>query len=101
MIFVKANPGMKLKHPSLHGSQTHLPESGGYWPDDAFTHRRVRDGGVVIADPNEAAPARREERLETAPSAIEQPRREIADAITTAGAGPTSGKSSAGPAKAS
>jgi hypothetical protein len=57
MIFVKAAPGMKLKHPSLHASQTHLPESGAYWPDDAFTHRRIRDGGVVAVEPSADPPA--------------------------------------------
>ena len=62
MIFVKPNPNMRLKHPGLPASQTHLPERGAYWPDDAFTHRRIRDGGVIVAQPPDDAPGARHRR---------------------------------------
>ena len=50
-IFVKpARPGMNLQHP-VSGA---LPDTGRRWVDDAFTRRRIADGGIVIADPDQA-----------------------------------------------
>ncbi len=44
-----ARAGMKLVHPS--GGRP-LPDAGGFWPDDSFTNRRLRDGGVCVYDPD-------------------------------------------------
>lgn len=40
-----------LKHPS---NNIPFRESGPLdWPDDSFTHRRVKDGDVLLSDPND------------------------------------------------
>jgi hypothetical protein len=45
-LFVKpARPGMNLRHP-VSGL---LPDKGKRWIDDAFTRRRIADGGISIA----------------------------------------------------
>ncbi len=37
-----------LKHPNGVGFREHGPID---WPDDSFTHRRIRDGDVLTEDP--------------------------------------------------
>jgi hypothetical protein len=55
-----ARPGMNLRHP-VSGL---LPDTGKRWVDDAFTRRRIADGGIVIAsadlpdEPDQPAPAK-------------------------------------------
>lgn len=68
MIFVKPrdrNSG--LRHPSMPTRQ--LPDAGDFWPDDGFTHRRVGDGGITLAD----APVAPSEVALAAPSSQPQP----------------------------
>lgn len=53
MIAVRpADAGSNLLHPA--GGRP-LPDEGGLWPNDTFTHRRVKDGGVVIMSDEEWA----------------------------------------------
>lgn len=60
-IYVKpARPGMALWHePSSTPGvpKRYLPDEGGWWPDDSFTHRRLNENppGVVQIDPPGAA----------------------------------------------
>ena len=42
--------GMNLAHP-VAGA---LPDSGGDWPADQFTFRRLRDGDITRTKPEEA-----------------------------------------------
>jgi hypothetical protein len=41
-----AREGMSLAHP-VAGL---LPDEGGFWPEDQFTFRRLRDGDITRAD---------------------------------------------------
>lgn len=56
MIYVKPKPGTTIKHFTQKKFEPPLPPEGGWWPDDQFTARVLRDGatsphGVVLADP--------------------------------------------------
>jgi hypothetical protein len=42
-----------LKHPT---GGKFLDQGGADWPDDSFTHRRIRDGDVTTSEPKAAAP---------------------------------------------
>jgi hypothetical protein len=37
-----------------------LPPQGGWWPNDQFTHRRILDGGIELAEPPKPEPAKPE-----------------------------------------
>ena len=50
-IFVRPKPGIVLRHLSQHRSAKPLPPQGGWWPNDQFTHRRILDGGIELAEP--------------------------------------------------
>ena len=53
-IFVKpSRPGMNLRHP-ISGA---LPDTGRRWLDDSFTHRRIAEGGIVVATPDKPTDA--------------------------------------------
>ena len=44
-----------LKHP--RGMIGFRSEGSIEWPNDTFTHRRIRDGDVIVVKPKAAAPA--------------------------------------------
>ncbi len=49
-IFVRpATAGQNLTHPA---GNIVLPDAGGYWPDDQFTARRLRDGNIIAVNKN-------------------------------------------------
>lgn len=45
-----------LKHPT---GGKFLPQGPADWPDDSFTHRRIRDGDVTVVKEEEAPRARK------------------------------------------
>jgi hypothetical protein len=50
-----------LRHPNGTGFR---PTGSIEWPDDRFTHRRLRDGDITIEEKSEDAPVRRGRRSE-------------------------------------
>lgn len=53
-IFVRpATDGLNLTHPTKNSV---LPDTGGYWPDDQFTARRLRDGTIFAVKKNISLP---------------------------------------------
>ncbi len=52
-IYVQPKPGLVLRYEpgGRNPAAQPLPAAGGWWPDDQFTKRRIRDGDLVVVDP--------------------------------------------------